>query len=58
MQIFGKCPMCDKDRGGLKANKYFPFCSERCKLIDLWSWFNGDYGFTEPIEENNEDSNR
>ena len=32
-----KCPHC----GGVttwEGNKYKPFCSERCKLIDLGSW--------------------
>lgn len=23
--------------------KYFPFCSERCKLMDLGRWLNGSY---------------
>jgi len=27
---------------------YRPFCSERCKLIDLGHWLNGDYCITEP----------
>jgi len=41
-----KCPIC----GSLEiVGKYFPFCSERCQLIDLYSWFNGDYGFYEPV---------
>jgi len=22
---------------------FFPFCSERCKLIDMGAWFNGEY---------------
>jgi uncharacterized protein len=22
---------------------YFPFCSERCKLVDLGAWLDGDY---------------
>ena len=24
-------------------NKYFPFCSQRCKLIDLGKWLDGKY---------------
>jgi endogenous inhibitor of DNA gyrase (YacG/DUF329 family) len=23
--------------------EYLPFCSERCRLIDLGKWFEGDY---------------
>jgi hypothetical protein len=26
-----------------KRLKFFPFCSERCKLVDLGAWFDGDY---------------
>lgn len=50
----GKCPMCNKDREGFHDNKHFPFCSERCKMIDLWSWLNGDYGFIEAVVSDNE----
>lgn len=37
-----KCPTC---RGiALKAgNKLFPFCSERCHLVDLGRWLNEEY---------------
>ena len=26
-----------------EASKYAPFCSERCKLLDLGRWLDGDY---------------
>jgi endogenous inhibitor of DNA gyrase (YacG/DUF329 family) len=29
-----KCPTCNKD----SVYEYRPFCSERCKLIDLGKW--------------------
>lgn len=29
----------------------FPFCSARCKTIDLGRWFNEDYKVTRPIEQ-------
>jgi uncharacterized protein len=25
------------------ANRFRPFCSERCQLIDLGTWVSGDY---------------
>lgn len=25
------------------ANTYFPFCSKRCKVIDLGRWLGGEY---------------
>jgi len=37
-----KCPICRK----LSVNqnvKTFPFCSDRCKLIDLGRWLDGSY---------------
>jgi endogenous inhibitor of DNA gyrase (YacG/DUF329 family) len=32
-----RCPICDKE-AEWKQNPYRPFCSERCKLIDLGKW--------------------
>ena len=32
------CPTCDKLVVWDKKNPYRPFCSERCKLIDLGEW--------------------
>lgn len=37
-----KCPTCGKsvERGD---NPFRPFCSERCKMIDLGRWVNEEY---------------
>jgi len=32
------CPTCSKKVEWSEANKYRPFCSERCKMIDLGAW--------------------
>ncbi len=32
------CPTCGKDVAWRPENKWRPFCSERCKLIDLGEW--------------------
>ncbi|NWG39069.1 MAG: DNA gyrase inhibitor YacG [Hydrogenophilaceae bacterium] len=32
------CPSCGKKMPWSTENKYRPFCSERCKLIDLGQW--------------------
>jgi len=44
-----RCPKCGRvfDPAGSKA---FPFCSERCQMIDLGSWLDEDYGLPEDIE--------
>ena len=33
------CPVCNKPAN----KKYRPFCSSRCKLIDLGNWIDGSY---------------
>lgn len=32
------CPTCGKKNTWIKDNTSRPFCSERCKLIDLGDW--------------------
>ena len=32
------CPTCSKSVHWTQSNPYRPFCSERCKLIDLGAW--------------------
>ncbi|AWB68730.1 DNA gyrase inhibitor YacG [Saccharobesus litoralis] len=32
------CPTCDTQVTWSKESQYKPFCSERCKLIDLGEW--------------------
>lgn len=34
------CPTCDKENTWHKENQFRPFCSDRCKLIDLGEWAN------------------
>ncbi len=29
---------------------YRPFCSYRCKMIDLHKWFDGQYRIREPLD--------
>ena len=33
-----KCPTCEKEVEWKAENTFRPFCSERCKLIDLGEW--------------------
>ncbi len=37
------CPQCGKEHAWDTANKFRPFCSERCKMIDLGKWANEEY---------------
>jgi len=33
-----KCPVCATPVAWIEANRWRPFCSERCKTIDLGAW--------------------
>ena len=37
-----KCPICKKPTEK-EANAFSPFCSERCKTIDLGAWLGEKY---------------
>jgi uncharacterized protein len=43
-----KCPSCGHD-ADFFAEPVGPFCSERCKLVDLGKWLNEDYRISEPL---------
>jgi endogenous inhibitor of DNA gyrase (YacG/DUF329 family) len=43
------CPTCGKPVEWRPENRYRPFCSERCKQIDLGAWANDDYRV--PVQE-------
>lgn len=50
-----KCPTCHRDVEWSKDSPWRPFCSERCKLIDLGAWANGDYVIAgKPVEADDE----
>jgi len=56
-----KCPNCNKQIP-LQNNPFRPFCSERCKLIDLDKWVSEEYRVPgkpvapEPVEDDNRGS--
>ena len=37
------CPTCAAKVEWTDANKFRPFCSERCKQIDLGAWASEDF---------------
>jgi uncharacterized protein len=44
-----KCPICKKP---VKADAPdFPFCSERCREIDLGKWASGAYVIKSPVTD-------
>ena len=38
MATIVKCPTCRRDVEWSPASQYRPFCSDRCRLIDLGAW--------------------
>ncbi len=50
-----KCPICGKE---VKiGDRYMPFCSDRCKLIDLGNWASEKYVISTPVEDQEEVDN-
>ncbi len=46
-----RCSICNKPFDSEKSAS-MPFCSPRCKQIDLGRWLNEDYGIpTDPSDE-------
>jgi uncharacterized protein len=43
-----KCPTC-KAVGDWFSTPYGPFCSKRCRLIDLGKWFEEENKISEPL---------
>jgi hypothetical protein len=55
-----KCPTCKREvtESGDKTRRppHFPFCTERCQLVDLGRWLGEEYRIPlEPVTENTED---
>lgn len=52
-----KCPICDAEVKPRVENKLFPFCSPRCKTIDLGKWLSEEYRVPgEAAEPDDEDA--
>ncbi len=41
------CPTCRKP--AVAGSEDFPFCSDRCRVLDLGKWAAGDYRISSPI---------
>jgi endogenous inhibitor of DNA gyrase (YacG/DUF329 family) len=54
------CPVCKKE-AKWDDNPFRPFCSERCRLIDLGKWASGEYrieGEKKDIPDNTEEEKK
>jgi endogenous inhibitor of DNA gyrase (YacG/DUF329 family) len=50
-----KCPTCRKQVAWSAENRYRPFCSERCKQIDLGAWAAEKYTITSDTQDGDSD---
>lgn len=44
-----RCPTCKKPVKS--TDPEFPFCCERCRLIDLGKWASGQYVISSPLSD-------
>lgn len=51
-----KCPICDAEVKSRAENKLFPFCSPRCKTIDLGKWLSEEYRVPSDAPDDDEDA--
>jgi uncharacterized protein len=47
-----RCPICKK--AVKRAGPEFPFCSDRCRTIDLGKWASGGYVISSPVKDSEE----
>ena len=47
-----RCPICKKAVNNTDAE--FPFCSQRCRTIDLGKWSSGAYVISSPVKDADE----
>jgi hypothetical protein len=50
-----RCPICKKEVKSTDAG--FPFCSDRCRTIDLGKWASGGYVVSSPVTDSEEGIN-
>jgi uncharacterized protein len=54
----GTCPICGKPAPPRPENRAAPFCSERCRLLDLGKWLGGEYRIPGPPLAEGDDAPR
>jgi uncharacterized protein len=43
-----RCPICKRPTDS-EVDRNFPFCGERCRVLDLGAWANENYVVSDPI---------
>ena len=50
-------PICDRPAAARPENAAFPFCSPRCKQVELGKWLNEEYRVPETLESPDDEGN-
>jgi endogenous inhibitor of DNA gyrase (YacG/DUF329 family) len=50
------CPKCTQDSVYAASNPYRPFCSRKCKLLDLGAWASEDFRLPRVLTVDNIDT--
>jgi len=55
-----RCPVCRKVIDGAlreqsRRGKFYPFCGNQCKLIDLGQWLDGKYRIVSKLKSEEEE---
>lgn len=49
------CPICKKDVAVRAENPSYPFCSPRCRQVDLGKWLGEEYRVPDKVADEQED---
>lgn len=53
------CPTCGKKVRWTEEQRWRPFCSERCRLIDLGQWASEEHRISgDPVTDTDDDGHR
>lgn len=50
-----RCPSCKRAVLTRPENPCFPFCSDRCRAVDLGKWLGGEYRIVQRTDDEDED---
>jgi uncharacterized protein len=50
-----ECPVCNKPSAPRSANPAHPFCSPRCRMVDLGKWLGEEYRLPDKPSDDRED---
>lgn len=52
-----RCPICKKAIANVQEPA-FPFCSDKCRLLDLGNWLDGKYTTSRPLDPSDEQTDQ